>query len=41
MPSTVHKFRSNGDHETAALLENVVYKEVLSGRPLNRFPLLP
>lgn len=25
LPSTVHKFRSNGDAETAALLEDVIY----------------
>lgn len=26
MPSTIHKFRSNGDEQTAQLLEDVVYK---------------
>ena len=33
MPATVAKFRTNGDAETADLLENVIYKARAAGPP--------
>ena len=33
MPSTVAKFRVNGDESTAKLLEDVIYKVLLASVP--------